>query len=166
MKKYHIVYKTTNLLNNKIYIGLHSTNEVDDGYLGSGFVLKKAIKKYGKDCFHRELLAVLESRDDARALEADIVTTEFCQRLDTYNLKEGGGGAGDQRGPKNHMWNKPAPNRKALKATHKTGQVIYADSIRDLSKIIGMARGNVRNLIKKQIVGKRGWRVELCKDIV
>jgi len=164
--KYHIVYKTTNTLNNKIYVGLHSTDNVEDGYLGSGFILKAAIKKYGKANFRRELLAILVDRDEARALEADIVTTEFCARLDTYNLIEGGGGSGDQCGDKNHMWGKKAHNRKQLKATHRNGEVLKAESIRELSEMIGMARGNIRNLIKKQIVGKRGWRVELCKDIV
>lgn len=53
---YHIVYLTTNLVNNKIYIGVHSTYDLNDDYLGSGFALKKAINKYGKEKFKREIL--------------------------------------------------------------------------------------------------------------
>lgn len=53
MKKYHVVYKTTNTLNNKIYVGLHSTNNINDNYIGSGYVLKDAIKKYGKSKFKK-----------------------------------------------------------------------------------------------------------------
>jgi hypothetical protein len=44
----YFIYKTTNLLNGKYYIGMHVTNQIDDGYLGSGKYLNNAIKKYGK----------------------------------------------------------------------------------------------------------------------
>jgi hypothetical protein len=46
-KKFHFIYKTTNLLNNKFYIGMHSTSNLKDGYLGSGTHLRYAIRKYG-----------------------------------------------------------------------------------------------------------------------
>lgn len=46
--KSHLIYKITNLINNKIYIGYHSTNDIHDNYFGSGVALNKAIKKYGK----------------------------------------------------------------------------------------------------------------------
>ena len=45
-----IIYKTTCLINNKIYIGQHCT-DAEDGYLGSGDLIKKAILKYGKHNF-------------------------------------------------------------------------------------------------------------------
>ena len=44
--KFHIIYKTTNLLNGKIYVGLHSTDNLNDRYMGSGWVLKYAIKVF------------------------------------------------------------------------------------------------------------------------
>ena len=58
--KQRFVYKTTNLLTGKIYIGQHSTKNIDDGYLGSGVYLKKEIKEYGKENFQREIIAFVD----------------------------------------------------------------------------------------------------------
>ena len=53
---FYTVYKTTNLINSKIYVGLHVTSNLEDDYLGSGSQLKSAVKKYGKENFKRETL--------------------------------------------------------------------------------------------------------------
>lgn len=164
--KYNIIYKTTNIVNNKIYIGLHSTDNLEDGYIGSGNILKQAIKKYGKDKFTREVLYIFHNREMARIREAEIVDEEFCKRLDTYNIREGGGGAGNQLGEKNHRYGKVGVGAKLVRATHKDGTVIETNSIQQLTKLIGITRGNIRNLIKKNIQGKKGWRVALVEDIV
>lgn len=161
MKKYHIVYKTTNIVNNKIYVGIHSTNRLEDGYIGSGWVLKDAIKKYGKDKFFREVLYLFHTREAALAMEAEIVDQEFIDRTDTYNLVLGGLAGAGAVGEANHMYGKVAHNAKALVATHKDGRRIEASSIRELQEHIGIDRANIRNLIKKGIRGRRGWKVKL-----
>ena len=161
MKKYHIIYKTTNLINNKIYIGLHSTDNLEDGYLGSGLALKDAVKKYGRDKFLREVLFVFNSRSEARKMEAQIVDDEFISRKDTYNLTVGGMGVENQYGSRNHRYGKVAPNAKRLRARHKTGTVIETQSIKELENLINIDRGNIRNLIKKGIRGRKGWKIEL-----
>lgn len=161
--KFHVIYKTTNIANNKIYIGLHSTNKLEDGYLGSGWILKDAIKKYGKPMFKREILCVFSTREEAREMEALVVDQGFVSRSDTYNLHLGGMGVEDQWGEKNPMYGKIAPNSKKVRATHKDGTIVEADSLDKLAKIIKIDRANIRNLIKKGIVGRRGWRVELVK---
>ena len=56
MKKYNYVYKITNLVNNKIYIGKHSTDDLEDGYMGSGVRLHQAYKKYGLENFNKEVI--------------------------------------------------------------------------------------------------------------
>lgn len=92
--KYYL-YKITNLINNKIYIGVHKTKDLDDGYMGSGKRLQIAIQKYGIENFEKEVLKFFENETDMFAAEANVVTEEFIQRDDTYNLKTGGFGGWD-----------------------------------------------------------------------
>jgi len=61
---HYIIYKTINLINNKIYIGAHQTKDLNDGYLGSGTLLQRAINKYGEENFKREILYELNSEKD------------------------------------------------------------------------------------------------------
>jgi hypothetical protein len=89
---YYTIYKTTNLINKKIYIGLHSTNDIDDSYLGSGVFLKKAIRKYGYKNFKKEILFVFDNKQDMIKKEKELVTEEFCLRKDNYNMVKGGYG--------------------------------------------------------------------------
>lgn len=101
----YIVYLTTNIKNNKIYIGIHKTlnNDKFDGYIGCGLnrykpsTLKNpktnfqyAVKKYGWDSFTRYTIAKFETEDEALALESILVTEEFIHRVDTYNTALGG----------------------------------------------------------------------------
>jgi hypothetical protein len=92
MDKLFFVYKTINLTNNHIYVGVHETYNIDDGYLGSGKLLKQAIKKYGKQNFKREIIKFCSCKQDAFELETQIVNSVFILREDVYNLTEGGKG--------------------------------------------------------------------------
>lgn len=88
---YYIIYKTTNTINGKIYIGVHSTTNIHDSYLGSGTLLKKAISKYGRNVFQKEILYIYQTLTEALDQEKIIVTADFVKRDDTYNLCLGGG---------------------------------------------------------------------------
>lgn len=90
--KYYTIYKITNLINNNIYIGLHETNDIDDYYFGSGYNLWKAIKKYGKSNFKKEILFVFNTREEMVEKEKELVNQEFVNRRDTYNINLGGFG--------------------------------------------------------------------------
>lgn len=87
---FYIVYKITNLINNKIYIGCHKTKNINDSYMGSGIALKNAQKKHGINNFTKEILSVLDNIDEMFELEKELVNSDFVKRNDTYNLKEGG----------------------------------------------------------------------------
>jgi len=91
-KTYYILYQTTNLVNQKIYVGKHVTKNLNDGYLGSGKLLKKAISRYGIENFCRTILQEYTSFEELNKAEAQVVTEEFIARVDTYNLTLGGNG--------------------------------------------------------------------------
>lgn len=101
----YIVYETTNLVNNKIYIGLHKTINPDifDGYIGNGVLVSQpntyehartafqyAVKKYGPKNFKRKVLAVFDNIQDASDLEEELVNEKFLERSDVYNMVLGG----------------------------------------------------------------------------
>mgnify|MGYP001314572669 CR=1 FL=1 len=90
--EFYLIYKTTNLLNNKIYIGSHRTDNIEDNYLGSGTLLKKAIKKYGKENFIKEILYVFDNADEMVQMERKLVNEEFINQRNTYNMEIGGFG--------------------------------------------------------------------------
>ena len=140
---YHFLYKTTNTVTGKIYIGAHSTTDLNDAYLGSGKQIKDAIKKYSKQVFIREILEHFDTRAESFAREAEIVTEDFIKEFNNYNMCPGGLGATiktveyrqkvsaklkgrifseehrkkislAQTGPKNHRYGKPNPNNPKL----------------------------------------------------
>lgn len=88
----YLVYQITNLINNKIYVGVHKGTP-DDGYMGSGRIITRAILKYGVENFRKEILKVCETSEEMYAEESRIVTQEFIDRVDTYNLTCGGHGS-------------------------------------------------------------------------
>lgn len=90
-KKYSFVYLTTNLINGKQYVGSHSTNEREDGYLGSGRFFLKAIKKYGKQNFNREILKECFSTIEARNLESIYIEKHNTLYPNGYNISPKGG---------------------------------------------------------------------------
>lgn len=87
---YYIIYKTTNLITGYEYIGCHTTNDLDDGYLGSGKYLKRAVKKYGKESFKNEIIEYCSSREEMTLAESFHVNAAYVARKDTYNLQTGG----------------------------------------------------------------------------
>lgn len=101
----YIVYKTTNLVNNFIYIGVHKTEnpEVWDHYLGNGIydnrpltykksktALQQAVSQFGIKNFKREIISIFDTCEEAYALEGLIVNDDFLARHDVYNMIKGG----------------------------------------------------------------------------
>lgn len=91
-KKIHYIYKTTCLITNRYYIGMHSTNNLEDGYLGSGKRLRYSIRKHGKENHIKELLEFCNSREELAIRESEIITKEIINDVSCMNLVLGGSG--------------------------------------------------------------------------
>ena len=89
---FYTIYKITNKVNNKIYIGKHQTKNLNDGYMGSGKWLKSAITKYAIENFEKEILFQFDNEADMNAKEAELVNEEFVKEDSNYNLCHGGNG--------------------------------------------------------------------------
>lgn len=89
---FHYTYKITNKLNDMIYIGAHSTHDLEDDYMGSGKALWEAYDEIGQENFKKEILEFFDAREEAFKREVEIVNKEFTQRFNVYNIYSGGGG--------------------------------------------------------------------------
>ncbi len=90
---YFYIYRTTNNINNKYYIGRHKSKyEVDLVYKGSGTAIKHALLKYGRKNFTVEVLEYCDNFEHLVLREAEIVTIELVNDPMCYNMKPGGAG--------------------------------------------------------------------------
>lgn len=105
--KYFTIYKTTNNVNGKVYVGQHKVISVlkDDGYLGSGRIFLRALTKYGKENFSKEIITIAMSQ-----LEADVLEKYYIEKYDSTNPEKGYnilvGGQGSGRCENQVPWNK------------------------------------------------------------
>ena len=125
---FFIIYKITNTVNNKIYIGAHSTKNVNDTYMGSGHALSRVKNKYGLEKFTKQILHIFDNEQDMWSKELEIVNEEFCKRKDTYNVRTGGIGGW------NH-WNGSDAHKEASKRGGRT-------SVKKLNEFIAEQKAN------------------------
>ncbi len=85
---YYTIYKITNLLDGKFYVGKHKTKNLDDGYMGSGKLIRRAIEKHGVENFKKEILHVFQTEAEMNDAEARLVVLSE----ESYNLCPGGEG--------------------------------------------------------------------------
>jgi len=129
----HTVYLTTNLVNGKQYIGDHSTDNLDDNYLGSGLLIVKAIKKYGNINFKKKILEQFSSKNEAFNAQEKYIKKYNTLNPNGYNISPKGGHnvkgcfakeslikisinrKGKCVGKDHPNWNKPLSNETKLK---------------------------------------------------
>ena len=89
-KKYHYLYKTTNLITGKFYVGMHSTDNLEDGYMGSGQYITRSIKRHGKENYIVEKLKFFDDRKALVYAEEQFVNATFINDPQCMNLQTGG----------------------------------------------------------------------------
>lgn len=90
---FYTVYKITNLINDKIYVGVHITDNLNDSYMGSGVNIKRAISKYGIKNSKKEYLSIFDNENEMFQMESEIVNKDFIKSLESYNISLGGVGS-------------------------------------------------------------------------
>ena len=112
-----IVYETTNLINGKKYRGIHKTKNLNDGYIGSGLAFEKAVQKYGKENFKREILEYCDSYDELIEKEKFYVDENWVKNKTNYNIKTGGQSVG--------ILSEESKDKisKTLKEKYKSGEI-------------------------------------------
>jgi hypothetical protein len=158
-KKYNFTYQTKNTLNGKTYIGVHSTNNINDGYIGNGIKSKascdsqikrgnsnkfvRAVNKYGYSNFKMEVLCFFDTIEEAYEEESIIVNTDWVINEGNYNTALGG------------FYSKKIPE------LHKEEEYInelFSNpniSYREISELFGKTKGSWINLINEETFKKR-----------
>jgi len=152
----HIIYQTTNNINNKIYIGYHCQTTdpyTFDGYWGSGVNLINAIKKYGVSNFTRETLFVFDDEKVALEKELEIVNETFIKRPDVYNVVVGGG-----LPPSHKNKSKSPEHRKKIGLANK-GKILSEDTKQKIkstrSKQVISHSDETKQKIANALLGKK-----------
>ena len=161
MKTYNYIYKITNQINGKIYIGKHSTDNLDDGYMGSGILICKAEKKYGIENFTKEYLAFCDTEEKLNWFEKFYIKKYKAKEVG-YNLTDGGDG---------HLGFIMTEETKQKLSEAKKGKILSEEHKQKLSEakkgktLSEEHKQKISEAIKKQLVEKggpfKGWHLSV-----
>ena len=150
----YTVYKITNTINNKYYIGVHKTQNPNDLYFGSGTAVKQAIKKYKKENFTKEILLITESKIEAYEKEKEL--TENFYQNSNYNMRIGGiGGFTKEHAKKGYEKSKEKLLLLGGKSCVAQGKAFGGVLCKNDPKICGAKGGR----------GKQSWKIKQEKSI-
>lgn len=140
--KYHYIYKITCLKNGRYYIGMHSTSNLDDGYMGGGLLIKKSIKKHGRETHSKEILEFLPDRGSLIEREIQIINEDLLNDPLCMNLNKGGEGG----------WKKEWSTLGAISANKKNWQdPEFREKMRNVSS------SNFKKLWEEKKISTPDW---------
>ena len=150
-----IIYKAVNKVNGKIYIGQTSSN--NPNYLGSGSYITRAIEKYGKENFEKEVMAWCYTKEHLDFLEKFYIKLFDSKAPNGYNLADGGDG-----GPRMFGDSNPSKRPEVREQQSKSGKEAWTDTRRREEASYRMTgdnnpakRSEVREKIRKYNIGKK-----------
>ena len=144
---FFFLYRTTWQPTGEFYCGMHKTERVDDGYLGSGLRLTRKLRKHGRDGFTREILSFHSSFDELKQAEQELITEEMLQNPLCLNLVIGGlGGIGPGRlgtklGAARSKWlwkNDQQFRAEGLKRVSEAGKIGAQHPMAEEARILGV----------------------------
>ena len=158
---YYLIYKIKNLINGKVYVGAHKTKILKDGYMGSGLLIKRAIKKYGINNFKKKILKISHNEKAMYELEAAIVNDAFINQNQSYNIAKGGKGGWEF--VNNKIWTKEKRIKHGLLYGSRAGSWQCLEKRRKIWKCVSLEK---RIKIGKNMGLKFGGLNRLPKDII
>ena len=120
MKTYYTVYKITNVINDEYYIGKHQTQNLEDGYMGSGKLLQKQFQEYGMQWFEKDILHVFDTEEEMNQMEAELVDADDPKSLNLCPGGHGGFGYINNHEKSSDWKSKGAKNRIAKHGNPRT----------------------------------------------
>lgn len=150
-KTVHYLYKTTCLITGRYYIGMHSAHNLNDDYMGSGKLLRRSIRKHGKDNHVREIIELFDTRDLLVEAEKDFISVNMIEDNDCMNLMSGGTG-GATRG---FGWTHSAETRLKISIANKGRKQTEAQKKANGVRMSKIWLGNDRAKGNKHWVGKK-----------
>lgn len=156
---YYYFYKITNNIDGKYYYGVHSTTNINDGYMGSGQYIRNAINKYGVNNFTKTIMRYFVDNNDMYEYEKLIVNNDIVNDPMSYNIALGGKGnpiyglTNEQK----EIWKnkiRDAHIGKTLSDEHKKN--IGLSNIGKHDSLKGRKRPNISKALKGHIPWNKG----------
>lgn len=168
-RKYHFIYKTTCNVNGKFYYGMHSTDDLNDGYLGSGTMLSHSIRKHGRENFSIEILEFLPDRESLKQREKELITEDILHDPMCMNLTLGGGEGWDTYNKTPQAINRRVMNGRMtgasnLRSANKRRWKEQEQRMKEISRLGGIAGGNVSKFIAAREAAKSKASIEKRKE--
>jgi group I intron endonuclease len=143
------IYKITNLLNGKVYVGKHTCKNIENIYYGSGVAIKAAIRKYGKENFKKDVLCICKSEGELNKMEIKWIL-KLGSFGDGYNMTKGGEGMLGRK-----------PTSREIEKARESRVAFYKDNPQAREKLSNLAKKRVGN--KNSFYGKSLTREHIEK---